>query len=157
MRVSRAFLVWPPCSSTHATTPFRRRPETAAAHNTIIAVRSGSVVDSHSVVLTPLFGEDLTSTSRPESQKSEALIAFALAMTLEQVGCLAIALSALFEDTDVNAFVDEFRPAMWTEARKTLPKSVFEYSRKALRKALVTLRSAYGPVGYGLGSDAGTR
>lgn len=67
-------------------------------------------------------------------------------MKLDQVGCLAIALSALFEDTTVNAFVEEFRPAMWTEARKTLPKSVFEYSRKALRKALVTLRSAYGPV-----------
>lgn len=65
---------------------------------------------------------------------------------MEQVGCLAIALSALFEDTEVNAFVEEFRPAMWTEARKTLPKSVFDYSRKALRKALVTLRSAYGPV-----------
>eukprot|EP00752_Nemacystus_decipiens_P011950 g10596.t1 len=62
------------------------------------------------------------------------------------VGCLAVALSALFEDTPVNAFVEEFRPAMWTEARKTLPKSVFEYSRKALRKALVTLRSAYGPI-----------
>jgi len=65
-----------------------------------------------------------------------------------QVGCLAIALSALFDDTPINAFVEEFRPALWTEARKTLPKSVFEYSRKALRKALVTLRSAYGPVCY---------
>ncbi|CAM9250870.1 unnamed protein product [Scytosiphon promiscuus] len=62
------------------------------------------------------------------------------------VGCLAIALSALFEDTPKNAFVEEFRPAMWTEAKKTLPRSVFEYSQKALRKALVTLRSAYGPI-----------
>ncbi|CAM9458599.1 unnamed protein product [Pylaiella littoralis] len=62
------------------------------------------------------------------------------------VGCLAIALSALFEDTEKNAFVEEFRPAIWAEATKTLPKSVFEYSRKALRKALVTLQSAYGPI-----------
>ncbi|CAM9220260.1 unnamed protein product [Ectocarpus sp. 4 AP-2014] len=62
------------------------------------------------------------------------------------VGCLAIALSALFEDTPKNAFVEEFRPAFWTEALKTLPRTVFEYSQKALRKALLTLRSAYGPI-----------
>lgn len=64
-----------------------------------------------------------------------------------QVGCFEIALSALFEDTPRNAFVEEFRPALWAEAKKMLPKSVFEYSRKALRKALVSLKSAYGPVG----------
>ncbi|CAB1109198.1 unnamed protein product [Ectocarpus sp. CCAP 1310/34] len=63
-----------------------------------------------------------------------------------KVGCLAIALSALFEDTPKNAFVEEFRPAFWTEALKTLPRTVFEYSHKALRKALLTLRSAYGPI-----------
>lgn len=63
-----------------------------------------------------------------------------------KVGCFEIALSALFEDTPRNAFVEEFRPALWTEAQKTLPRSVFEYSRKALRSALVFLKSAYGPV-----------
>lgn len=57
-----------------------------------------------------------------------------------------IALSALLEDTVQNAFVEEFRPALWTEACTTLPKSVFDYSVKALKKALVSLRSAYGPV-----------
>ncbi|CAM9406930.1 unnamed protein product [Ectocarpus sp. 6 AP-2014] len=62
------------------------------------------------------------------------------------VGCLTIALSALFEDTPKNAFVEEFRPAFWTEALKSLPRTVFEYSHKALRKALLTLRSAYGPI-----------
>lgn len=55
-------------------------------------------------------------------------------------------MSALFEDTARNAFVEEFRPALWTEAKKTLPRSVFEYSHKALRSALVSLKSAYGPV-----------
>lgn len=57
-----------------------------------------------------------------------------------------IALSALFDDTTPNAFVEEFRPSLWTEAKNTLPKTVFEYSTKALRTALLTLRSAYGPV-----------
>lgn len=57
-----------------------------------------------------------------------------------------IASSALFEDTAPNAFVEEFRSALWSEAIKTLPQSVFDYTTKALRKALVSLRSAYGPV-----------
>lgn len=58
----------------------------------------------------------------------------------------AIALNAVLDDTPRNAFVEEFRPALWTEAQKTLPKSVFDYSVKALRKALTSLKSAYGPV-----------
>lgn len=61
-----------------------------------------------------------------------------------------IALSALFEDAEPNAFIEEFRLSLWSQAQKTLPKSVFDYSIKALRKALVSLRSAYGPVGSSL-------
>lgn len=62
------------------------------------------------------------------------------------MGCFAIASTALLEDTRPNAFVEEFRPALWTEARETLPSTVFSYSAEALKKALVSLRSAYGPV-----------
>lgn len=58
-----------------------------------------------------------------------------------------IAKGALFEDTKPNAFVEELRVCLWSQAKETLPKSVFDYSIKALRKALLSLRSAYGPVG----------
>lgn len=67
-----------------------------------------------------------------------------------------IASSALFEDSEPNAFVEEFRPALWIEAIKTLPKSTFEYSIEALKLALLSLRSAYGPVRIFLDSFVGT-
>lgn len=57
-----------------------------------------------------------------------------------------IALSAVLEDTEPNPFVEEFRPALWTETSETLPRSVFDYSVESLKKGLLSLRSAYGPV-----------
>lgn len=69
-----------------------------------------------------------------------------LCVMRKQVGCFAIALSAVFDDAAPNAFLKEFREALWTEAKRTLPKSVFEYSRSSLCKALTTVKSAYGPV-----------
>lgn len=69
-----------------------------------------------------------------------------LCVIRKQIGCFAITLSAVFDDAAPNAFLKESREALWTEAKRTLPRSVFEYSHSSLRKALTTVKSAYGPV-----------